>query len=425
MSLFASVKFSSQSFVTNIPLIKNGYNVITTEKECKEKTDFYTKKPILRKLKILTNNEPEIIKLIGLSDEEYVDIFYMSPIKIGDQEFRVLLDTGSADFWVDSNKCESKACNKSRGFDETSKSFFNLGESIFTAYGSGESIVGMISGKDDVTIGNITAKNQTFGRAIIKTDDFFGPPIDGILGMSLNSLSKLKAPNVFSTLIEQNKFLEPIFSFYLRRSKSDKDNNFATLTLGGVDKEKFSGDIVNNKVIGESGFWVINLEDVLIDKNNLKIGKRKAIIDTGSTFIFTPFEDAKKIHEKIKDSINMGDGNFAIPCNTTSVVSLQFNGIVYDIDPRDLSTNSDSSIPKGFCASGILGTETISNSIAKTAEWLIGNVFLKNVYSVFNTKEKTVGFAPSVHDWWLNKQVFLNWITAQYYSKLLLILYDL
>ncbi|WP_172575393.1 pepsin-like aspartic protease [endosymbiont GvMRE of Glomus versiforme] len=364
--------------------------------------------------------------LTGFSVGNNVDGGYSFPVTIGNQTFQMLLDTGSPDLWVPSVNCTSKSCKKHKQFDEKiSQNFINTEKKYSLLFNQKASFVNVTGAFENVEIGGIIAEKQQFGCAFLETDDFYNAPFDGILGLSLDKLSTQHIPTVFSTMVKQNKVEEPIFSIYLSRARDSGDKG--ALTLGGVDKEKFSGDIVNNKVIGESGFWVINLEGLSVDgkkieldevgnetklegKNELK-KQRKSIIDTGTSLLKILYEDAEKIHANIGGFlVDFQGGGFAIPCNTTSVVSLQFNNIHYSIDPKDLIISNISSVYPGFCFSGIQGIRNQVSSVDGMGIWLIGDVFLKNVYSVFNTKEKTVGFAPSIHNHCkeVNKILFFN-----------------
>ncbi|CAG8617860.1 8209_t:CDS:1 [Acaulospora morrowiae] len=319
-----------------------------------------------------------------LQNEGNEDIGYFGPIKIGGQTFQVIFDTGSSDLWVPSTNCTSPACTAHTPFVESkSKTFVDLETTTGITYGTGQ--VNVTSGQDHVQIAGLTACGQTFGRAFFESDDFLQTEFDGIFGMAFDNLSAQKASTPFSTMVQQKKLANSFFGFHLSRALDAGD--VGTLTLGDVDKTKFTGTISNNNVIGATGFWLIKLDSACVDGLST-VTSRGAIIDTGTTLVLIPTADATAIHAKIPGSQDIG-GEFAIPCNTTSKVSFAFGGVSYNIDPRDLARTP---IPnsQGLCLSGIASSDALGQT------WLVGDVFLKNVYSVFDIEKKTVGFAPSV-----------------------------
>ncbi|RIB13035.1 aspartic peptidase domain-containing protein, partial [Gigaspora rosea] len=197
------------------------------------------------------------------------------------------------------------------------------------------------------------------------------------------------APTLISTLINQKK-INPIFSFHFQHYYDFDDQG--TFTLGGVDKSKFKGKITYNSVIPSPGyngiaFWQINLDDASVDGKSLSFSGKSATIDTGTTNLLIPPDDAKAIHDKIPNSeFDSQNVVYIIPCDTTAVVSLKFGGVDYKIPARDLIW-----LP-------ISGTQCISTIIPLELDndpdsWLVGQAFIKNVYSVFDVKNKKVGFA--------------------------------
>ncbi|CAG8665279.1 9071_t:CDS:2 [Racocetra persica] len=172
------------------------------------------------------------------------------------------------------------------------------------------------------------------------------------------------APTLISTLIKQKK-MNPIFSFHFQHALDFDDKGI--LILGGIDKN-------NALVDGNPVFSSPNIT---------------AIIDTGTSVIFAPPNDTAAIHEKIPGAVFNSQNNiYIIPCNTTAIVSLRFGGVDYAIPSRDLiflpRTGTD-------CISAIIPSE-----FSPTADvWIVGQTFLKNVYSVYDVENKQVGFARS------------------------------
>ncbi|RIB24666.1 aspartic peptidase domain-containing protein [Gigaspora rosea] len=191
------------------------------------------------------------------------------------------------------------------------------------------------------------------------------------MGMALDQLSAEKAITPFSNM----GFKKPFFGFHLQRSKDKGDTG--SLTLGGIDHSKFVGSITFSKL----------LDDASVNGKALDFNGKNAIIDTGTTLAVMPLQDAEKIHKQIPGATKI-NGQFVVPCNTKVNIAFTFAGISYNIDPRDLAFQPTGK--NNYCASGIS-----AGNIGGNTTWLVGDVFLKNVYSVFNIKDLSVGFAPS------------------------------
>lgn len=80
-----------------------------------------------------------------------------------------------------------------------------------------------------------------------------------------------------------------------------------------------------------------------------------------------PADDVKIIHKAIPGSKQGDDGEWTIPCTTSSKLSLNFGGKDFLIDPRDLSfLPVDPKNLKGACSSAIS-----SGSVGGENEWLV------------------------------------------------------
>jgi len=117
-------------------------------------------------------------------------------------------------------------------------------------------------------------------------------------------------------------------------------------------------------------------------------GPLSAIIDTGTTLIIGTQSDVRKVYNNIpgaKDATStVGPGFFTIPCSTTTIVSLSFGGTMFPISPNLFNLGQ---VNGAGCVGALVG-----NSIAANG-WIIGDVFLQNVYTIFDVGNLQVGFA--------------------------------
>ncbi|KAF8999685.1 aspartic peptidase domain-containing protein, partial [Cyathus striatus] len=108
-------------------------------------------------------------------------------------------------------------------------------------------------------------------------------------------------------------------------------------------------------------------------------------IDTGTTLIGGPRGILSQIHQQIPGSQRFGDGTYSIPCNGTVHVSLTFGSKSWSISPLDFNAGPYFGAQ---CLSAFYEIETHGKM-----SWVIGDTFLKNVYSVFRYSPPSVGFA--------------------------------
>jgi len=122
-----------------------------------------------------------------------------------------------------------------------------------------------------------------------------------------------------------------------------------------------------------------------------------AAIDTGTTLIGGPSAAVSAVYAQIPGSQQLSGnlaGFYGFPCSTTVQVTMAFGGKSWPINSDDMnlgrvSTTSD------ICAGGIFDLNA-GSSIGEgggNPNWVVGDTFLKNVYSVFRSDPAAIGFA--------------------------------
>ncbi len=117
-----------------------------------------------------------------------------------------------------------------------------------------------IFSRDTVTVGNIDVKGQLFAE-VSKVS--FGPlniafaagKFDGFLGLGFKSISQYNIPTPFEAMIDQKLIDDSVFAFYLP-SDATKDGE---LVFGGVDKNHYTGDLVDVPLTSET-YWEVSLD---------------------------------------------------------------------------------------------------------------------------------------------------------------------
>ncbi|KAK4167346.1 aspartic peptidase domain-containing protein [Cladorrhinum sp. PSN259] len=312
------------------------------------------------------------------------DYSYFIKVRLGSGQvpFYMLLDTGAANSWIMGSECKEDACLMHNMFDASGSKTWQTSNADFSiSYGTG-SLTGVV-GNDTAIFAGRTFDLQ-FGVANHTAEDFKHFAFDGILGLAMSN----SVTGTFMLSLKQKKVFENnMFGISLNR---DSDGvNDGQVTFGGVDKAKYTGEITYTNVPEaekKRGEWTIPMDGAGANGKSANIAGRIAAIDTGTSMIFAPPEDTEAIFKNIPGSVtnsSKGYREYVVPCDTKMPIELTFSGVTYEISSKDwLGPEFENE-----CRARIYGYTLSPNT------WLIGDVFLKNVYSVFDGDKMRIGFA--------------------------------
>jgi cathepsin D len=329
---------------------------------------------------------------------DFEDAQYYGPISIGEpaQDFLVVFDTGSSNLWVPSKKCSltDVACLLHHKYDSSaSKTYHANGESFAIQYGKG-SVQGFLSA-DDVTIGGLTVKNQTFAEAVKEPGiAFVVAKFDGILGMAYESIAVNNVTPVWYNLLGQQLVGSPVFSFWLSSNPSGSQGG--ELLLGGIDATKYTGAITYTPVTRKM-YWQFAVDDFGLGGSSLGYctgGPCAAIADTGTSLIAGPTDQVNALNQKLGATIVPTTGEAMFNCSDVAKLptfTVSINGVSFDLQGSDYVIEV-SSFGKQVCLSGFMGID-----IPPPAGplWILGDVFIRNYYAIFDFGNNRVGFAKA------------------------------
>ncbi|XP_044307238.1 gastricsin-like [Varanus komodoensis] len=322
----------------------------------------------------------------------YMDMSYYGQISIGTpaQNFLVLFDTGSSNLWVPSVYCQSEACTNHPLFDPSQSSTYSSnGQTFSLQYGTG-SLTGVF-GYDTVTIQGISISNQEFGLSETEPGtNFVYSQFDGILGLAYPSISAGGATTVMQGLLQENLLDAPVFSFYL--SGQEGSQGGGELVLGGVDSNLYSGQIFWTPVTQEA-YWQIGIESFYIGNEITDwCGQGcQGIVDTGTSLLTAPGQIFAELMQYIgaqEDS----NGEYVVSCsNIQSMPTITFtiNGNNFPLSPSAYVLENNG----GYCSIGIMPTYLPSQNGQPL--WILGDVFLRSYYSVYDLGNNQIGFAAA------------------------------
>ncbi|KIK91446.1 hypothetical protein PAXRUDRAFT_830850 [Paxillus rubicundulus Ve08.2h10] len=295
--------------------------------------------------------------------------------------YTVDFDTGSSDLFLPGPSCGTN-CSGHTVYDPSSSSTsLDLGQTFDITYGDGAGVQGE-QYSDTVSISGLSAVDQTLGVASeyssnLATSQF---PADGLMGMGFQSISAYNASPVFETLVSQGQTDEPVFAFKLAASGSE-------LYLGGTNNNLYTGSFSYTPVT-QQGYWQVNMDSVMGNGQTI-LSNVNSIIDTGSTLIIGPPSDVASFYSALGGtdaSSTAGQGYYTFPCDSFPSVSFTFGGTSFPISNETLNVGQVSA-GSSDCVSGIVGQDSADSF------WIVGDVFLANVYTAFDVGNSRVGFA--------------------------------
>lgn len=230
------------------------------------------------------------------------DVGYIATVQMGTppRDFFILMDSGSADFWVGSENCQSLeggGCgNHTFLGPDSSSTFVDTGKNFSVQYGSGSVSGDIIT--DNVVLAGLPLNDHTFGVATTESDDFSSDdiPFDGLMGLAQSTLSEQGVLTPIESLASQGTLSEAITSFKLGRVADG--TNDGEITFGALDTTKFNPNtLVTFDNVNQDGFWEGALDDITVNGQSLGLQGRTAILDTGTVSVIL------ELNEYIRESL--------------------------------------------------------------------------------------------------------------------------
>ncbi|KAJ9480144.1 putative Saccharopepsin (putative) [Pseudozyma hubeiensis] len=351
---------------------------------------------------------------IGLTDVG-PDSYYFAQVSVGTpaQNFNVVLDTGSADFWlVDSDCGTAQNCDSDLDKYNTGASSTNIGSSTPFSITYGTGAVRGVLAADKVSLAGYTVNNLTFAEASAVAANTVEYPTSGIMGMGFQSLSTSGATPFWQVLEKQGVLQTNAFTFQLARNIDNLNPNDPNIndvqspggvfTLGRIDSNQYNGDItytsIPNNLQNQQGlgYWTIPLDGITVNGQSANIGNGPlAAIDTGTTLIGGPSTSIRAFYSQISGAQSASSagmpGYYLFPCTANLNIQMTFGGKSWSMNSEDFNLGSYPYTNSQTCL-GALFEIDLGSSAYGVPQWIVGDSFLKNVFSVFDGTGR-VGFA--------------------------------
>ncbi|KAI6108840.1 aspartic peptidase domain-containing protein, partial [Pisolithus croceorrhizus] len=303
--------------------------------------------------------------------------------------FDVILDTGSADLWVADVSC-TVGCSRIAVFDATSSSTFkNLSEPFDGSLA-----------QDVVQMAGFSVPNQVFGAVDEVSNGLLTSPVSGLLGLGWQAIASSGSTPFWETLASSGTWTDPchvvpaysVRTCFINATNVQANEPGGTFTMGFVNSSLYTGSIDYQSLASTPSFWLLSLSSMTVQGNNVALptgSSAYAAIDTGTTLVGGPSSAIQNIFAQIPGS-QPGTGSWAgyysYPCSTEVNVAISFGGPSWSVSPADFRLTQISS-------SDCIGAFFELSSGSGAPSWVVGDTFLKNVYSVFRYNPAAVGFA--------------------------------
>ncbi|KAI9265594.1 rhizopuspepsin precursor-like protein [Sporodiniella umbellata] len=309
------------------------------------------------------------------------DIEYYGEVTVGTPGIKLRLDfdTGSSDLWFASTLCST--CSRSQNLYDPKKSstYVADGRTWRIGYGDGSNASGVLA-KDNVNLGGLLIKGQTIELAKTESKSFSSGPNDGLLGLGFNSITTVRGVKTpMDNLISQGLISKPIFGVYLGKQKNGGGGEYI---FGGYDSSKFKGPLTTVPVDSSQGWYSINVNGASVGSSKVT-GSFSGILDTGTTLLILPTSVANSV-AKAYGAKDNGDGTYLINCDTS-----KFKPLVFSINGANFQVPVDSLVFEQQGSTCFAGFGYAEYDFA-----IIGDVFLKNNYVIFNQGVPNVQIAP-------------------------------
>ncbi|KAI0704248.1 aspartic peptidase domain-containing protein [Cytidiella melzeri] len=357
------------------------------------------------------SSEPSSDLIIDQNLENARDLVYATNITLGGQQFPIQLDTGSSDLWVHT-PLELQLTNTT-----------DLPVSLTFGIGQASGNIAFA----EMEFGPHKVPSQAFLNATNATNfkAIFSNGINGILGLAFDISSSVfdttvvaYGPNTTSGLtfmtnvFLQNKTAPNMFTMLLGRANDTEGPQGGAFTISEYvegleqvsDEPKLfrtPAQIANVTTIPR---WSVQMDSMTVNGQQFQFnqtsvaeadpGKQVVVLDSGFTFSQIPKAAVDFIYSQIPGSyFNATSGLWVMDCSSTIPLSFEFGNKSIPVHPLDIT--SIANLGNNTVCVNSYRAINLPAGAANGFDFILGDSFLKNVYTSFDYGDLIPGDAES------------------------------
>jgi len=316
--------------------------------------------------------------------EDYMNLEYYGNVQLGTpaHTYKVIFDTVSSNLWVPAVNC-TKCLNTHRKYDPSASTTYQANGTSFKIDNGAMSSKGYVA-HDVMTIGGLTC-DVDFG-AVTEAGILHIPLVkfDGVLGLGWPNASVDGLTSVMERLDEEKVIDSYMFGFYLQ-SDAHKTGK---LTIGGYDKSKAKS--ISWVPVATENTWTVNVQKLSFG-GVIATNVTNAILDTGLSVFFGPKDDVAGVAKQM-GATYFGYNGYSVSCHA-NLPDMELT-LGSGTDTTTLTIKGDNLRIKVCtlyvfckCYLAIVGMDL------PEPYWILGNVLMREYYSVFDFGNGKVGFS--------------------------------
>lgn len=333
----------------------------------------------------------------------------------------MIFDTGSSNLWVSSSLCRSIGCRKKRLYDhQRSSTAKALGFDIQVKFGTGV-IKGFLM-EDEFTLGPLHVRKQTFAEITKEVGRVFhNARFSGIMGLGFPTRTAAHTVTpVFDNIMQQKLLSVDMFSFYYSRYPVQQ----SALFFGPPHPLCYTGSITWLPVPRPSYYWQVRLKGIGIRAAGTGGSTQSssstpsspasyanvarlpscasrgchAVLDSGTSLVTGPSEDIRRLLADVRlDPAVAGPDCSSVDHLPDIVFFLESEGgkeHMFILHPRDYVVVVRDTITDRILSCKI-GIVPLNVPPPRGPLWILGDVFLRKFYSVFDRTNNRIGLATA------------------------------
>ena len=239
-------------------------------------------------------------------------------------------------------------------------------------------------------MGGVTVEGQIFGEATAVWNEYSAEaPNDGTLGLGFGASTPQEVTSILDNLLDQGLIAERLAGVYLDRNPNDGE-----LTLGGLNGDRYSGELSWATIALNPEGWVVSADSIAVGETEICSEYCHANTITNSPYFLLGMEAAKTVNDAL-GGMDIGQpGVAALDCATLYTLpnlKIEMAGRTMEMSPLEYTFIFPFGSGVEMCISGFVGVAGMDDHQVG-----LGNLFNQKFYTAYDMENMRVGFADSV-----------------------------